>query len=203
MNQKLPVLAVIAAVITHVQGASIVYNLRDTGATSAIESGAYTVDGVTMQLSTEQGALNQTSSGFGVNHSSSGGSEKTDQIDGVHGIETITFWFSEAGILDQLNFSSVGGEDELSLTKNNQEWVSITQNTPDLDLRFLASDRFHLSYVSGNGVSFDGAQITSTPEPSTFILLGFGGLALLVHRKRPASSKASSSLQSKIINQKS
>ena len=188
MNKKIRIFSVAAALISNVHAASIVYDLRDTGATSEIEAGSYTIDGVTMSLSSPQGALNQTSSHFGVNHTTTGGLEETDQIDGVHGIETIIFSFNTAGTLDQLNFTEVGEFDALALTKNNLGVESITLNTLNLNISFLATDTFELTYVSGNGMSWNSSAITAVPEPSSFLLLGFGGLTLLSRRKRPASS---------------
>ena len=184
MISRIYISSVAAALASNVQAASIVYDLRDAVATSAIEAGSYIVGAVTMSLSSDQGDLNQTSGGFGVNHTASGGLEKTDQIDGVHGIETITFSFSSAGTLDQLNFTNVGVLDELALTKNNLDTASVTQNILDLNISFLATDEFQLTYVSGNGVSFDSAIITAVPEPSSALLLGFGGLVLLYRTRR-------------------
>lgn len=191
MNNKLCVIVVGAALSANAQAASIVYDLLDTSYTASIESGSYELDGVTMSLGSAQGALNQTSSYFGVNHAGSG--DDTDQIDfnpGDGEAEVLYFSFNTSGTLDRLNFSSVSS-DLLRLTKNGADVVNgdVTTNIVNPNLSFTSSDKFELTYVSGNGMSFDSVTITAVPEPSSTILLGFGGLALLVHRKRSASSK--------------
>ena len=195
MNKKLCIFSIAAALTSNVHAASIVFDLRDTGATNAIEAGSYTIDGVTMSLSSPQGALNQTTSSFGINHAI-GFSDESAQIDGDEGAETLIFSFDIVGTLDQLSFSLFGENDKFTLKKGTTTIFSIDdQDSPAAFIvgeSFTPSDVFYLTFtegeVDGGGASLNAVQITAVPEPSSFLLLGFGGLTLLSRRKRPASS---------------
>lgn len=187
MTTKYCTCVVGAALIANAQAASIVYDLLDTNYAASIEdNGFYDLGGVRMSLGSDQGDLNQTSIYFGINHDASG--DDTDQIDfnPANGeAESLYFSFNTSGTLDQLNFSSVSS-DLLKLTKNGADVLNgdISTNIANPNLSFTSSDQFELTYVSGNGMSFDSVTITAVPEPSSAILLGFGGLALLSRRKR-------------------
>ncbi|MGJ8672978.1 PEP-CTERM sorting domain-containing protein [Rubritalea sp.] len=174
---------VVGAVLwANAQAAIVLFNLRDLTGTTSIEAGLYEVDGVILTMTSTEGSLNQTANAFGVNHFDSG--DLTAEIDGVAGAESLSFSFNATGLLDQLTFSSVGGSDYIRLTKNGGGAVDYSANTVSPSIAFTSSDVFKLEYVSGNGMSFDSISITSVPEPTSTILLGMGGLALLSRRKR-------------------
>ncbi|MFC5050702.1 PEP-CTERM sorting domain-containing protein [Rubritalea spongiae] len=182
MKAKVCVFIVGAALWTNVQAAGILFDLRDTAYTSSIEAGSYEVDGVILSLSSPSGVLNQTTSNFGINHAGAG--DDTAQIDGDAGAEVLLFSFDTSGVLEALNFSSVGGSDSFRVTKNGAGGLIYSANSVLPNLSFTASDVFEIEHISGNGVSFDSLSITAIPEPSSTLLLGMGGLALLSRRKR-------------------
>lgn len=166
--------------------ATIVYDLRDAAQTTAIESGSYLVDGVKLSMSSDQGALNQTSSFFGINHGGAG--DDTDQIDGVAGAETLSFSFETNGTLDLLVMSDYGTLDTFELRKNGTLVLNLV-NQGQVDEfspaeSFIPTDEFTLTYTGGNGASLDSMTITTLPEPSGSLLLSIGGAILLLRRNK-------------------
>jgi hypothetical protein len=197
MNVFLSVLVTVGLIsISKLSASTIAFDLLDQGKTDEIELGSYTLSGVMMTLSSLDGDLNQISDSFGINHD--GGSlDESAQIDGDEGPETLTFSFDTAGTLDQLSFSLFGANDTLTLKKGNATLLNmVDEGSPDVFLvgeSYTVADVFYLTYtagvVAGGGASLNNIQITTVPEPSSFLLLGLGGLTLLSRRKRPATNK--------------
>lgn len=187
------VFVVATALCASLEAAGILYNLRDQSQTAAIESGAYTVDGVLLSLSAVDGTLNQTSGSFGINHSGAG--DEPAQLDGVAGAETLLFSFDIAGTLNALDLSSFGSGDTFDLKKGGVSGVTILNLVDQgnstiytVNESFLAGEVFALTFtagvVEGGGASLDTISITAVPEPCSTFLLGMGGLGLLFRRKR-------------------
>jgi len=171
--------------------ATIVYDLRDTSQTAAIEAGAYTVDSVLLSMDSPQGDLNQTSSGFGVNATGSG--DNTHQIDNGAGVaEVLNFSFDTSGTLTQIDMSSFGPSDTFDLKKNGtliQSLIDQGTSSPDvfmLNVDFSSTDTFSITYTGGNGASLDAITIANTavPEPSSMVFLAVFGSFALIRRRR-------------------
>ena len=197
MLNKIIIPSIVVALISNANAVTVVYNLVDQSFTSDIEAGSYLQGGVILSLGSTDGALNQTSTSFGINHSG-GSSDETSQIDGDEGNETLTFSFNVSGVLNQLDFTQFGANDIFTLKKGiTTIFTLVDSGSSDVFLigeSFTTSDVFSLTFtegsVIGGGASLDAIKITAIPEPSSSLFLGFSGLALLVRRKRSASSKA-------------
>lgn len=197
MNFFLSVLAAVGLTsVSKLPASTIAFDLLDQEKTDEIELGSYTLSGVMMTLSSLDGDLNQTSDSFGINHN--GGSlDESAQIDGDNGDETLKFSFNTSGTLDLLSFSHFGPSDTLTLKKGTTTILNLADlgisDVFSVGVTFTASDEFFLTFDEssfvGAGVSLNNIQITTIPEPSSFLLLGFGGLTLLSRRKRPATNK--------------
>ena len=174
-----------------INAATIVYNLRDTGQTAAIEAGAYTVDSVLLTMSSPQGSLNQTgtsnaTASFGVDHAMVG--DDTDTIDGLKGSEVFNFSFDVAGVLDQVFMSKYLPDETFDLKKNGVFLMQFTnQGAVDefnLSESFVSSDVFSITHTAGNGASLSSITITTVPEPSSSLLVACAVMLGLVRRRR-------------------
>lgn len=146
----------------------ITFDLRDTTATSEIESGVITRSGLTATLTPlvagSSGLLNQTGSGFGINASGSG--DATDQLDGVAGAESIRIEFDKEVSFTALKLSSMGTSDEGRLTIAGGTPISLTGNlhTFTSDNLVPVGDSVLLEWVKGNGFSFDSFTVEWVPR---------------------------------------
>ncbi|MBI1178651.1 VPDSG-CTERM sorting domain-containing protein [bacterium] len=198
---------VFTSILTVVCSASAVpvqFDLRDTSATSEIESGTIVRSGITATLTPlvdgGSGSLNQTSSGFGIN--AVGGGDDTDAIDGDEGAETIAIRFDVDVIWQQFTVSSFGSSDEGRVTIGAFSPVAIGASGSQVfgtNNELVAGNQVLVSYVAGNGFSFDSFTVepwirsgttdsNSVPDGgATIALLGlsFAGFSLLNrHRKQ-------------------
>ena len=173
---------------TMTSAAIVSFDFRAAGKEAEIESGSYLVDGVTISLSTPtlNGVLNRTSSGFGVNITSDG-SDDSDTIDGDAGSESIRFSFSSAGSISGFTFGAVTTGDSMILRKNGLQIATVSGSSFSYSDSFTATDQYVLEHNSGNGLSWNSVTVNAVPEPSSSLLLGFGGLVGLSRRKRDAS----------------
>jgi hypothetical protein len=84
-------------------------------------------------------------------------------------------------------YGQTAGSYTLTAPVNSPSFISSAGSVPGLDLSNL--DFFHLqddpgSYSGTYTISFENLSLTGVPEPSSFALLGFGGLALALARRR-------------------
>jgi hypothetical protein len=125
------VFATALLVVQDAVGIPITFDLRDTTATSEIESGVITRSGLkatlTPLVASSSGSLNQTSGGFGINASGSG--DTTDQLDGVAGAESIRIEFDQEIKFTGLKLSSMGSADVGRLTIAGGAPISLTGST--------------------------------------------------------------------------
>ena len=157
------------------------------------ESASFTItkDGIAATLTANDGVLNQTGGGFGVNAAGSG--DDTDNIDDGSGVvESVTVSFDVDVLLDEIGLGSVGGSDTLSLVIAGGSPQTLDQNSNPISSGNLitAGQTFVLTHATGNGISFDDFTV-STPStaavPATgatawillpTLLAGAGALAL-------------------------
>jgi len=186
------VLAFLCALPEQAQALSITFNLR--GPEIEDIDGAATMDvtrvGLTATLTANDGVLNRTANGFGINASGSG--DDTDAIDNGSGVvESVTIMFDQLVTFDQLKLSlfTSAASDEASLTIADGPPIFLV-DVGTTDIYNFSTDNIvsigqsvMLAYSTGNGFSFDEFTVTTSastavPEPATIALLGIG-LAVL------------------------
>ena len=181
------VLTFLCALSTQAQAFSITFDLRGLEGTAVdgLTEGPVTVDGLTATLKANDGVLNQTAGGFGIN--ALGGGDTTDQIDNGSGVgEFVTIMFDQLVTFDQLVLSSFTGTEEASLSIADFSPITLVGTGPSTDIYNFSTDNIvpigqsvMLAYSIGNGFSFDEftvtlSESTSVPEPATIILFGIG-----------------------------
>jgi len=185
------VLVIVCALSTSTQAYSfpITFDMRDSegSVVDGLTSGPVTVDGLTATLKANDGKLNQTGSGFGIN--ASGGGDETYQIDNGSGvIEFVTIVFDQIVTFNQLLLSLVTSSenDEASLTIAGGIPILLDDTGDGKDIYNFSTDNtvligqsVMLAFSAGNGFSFDRftvtlAESTAVPEPATIVLFGIG-----------------------------
>jgi len=177
----------------------IPFDLRDRSTTAEIVSGAITRGGVTATLtpivSGSTGALNQTASAFGINASTS--DDDTDTLDGGAGAESISLLFNTDIVFTQLGLSLLSAGESASLTIDGFASIPLSDTGVGSDIFSYASNNLVLtgqtvllSWIGGNGFSFDNFTIdtdvppTTVPESGTTLaFLGLGVFGLILFRR--------------------
>lgn len=92
-------------------------------------------------------------------------------------LEGATEWLFENTNLPGRNNSNVD---------NPSEWVTASLNLTDAKYDGLTNTTIQFIFGTSGGVDLDGITVSGTivPEPSSAALIGFGGLALLLRRRR-------------------
>ena len=128
-------------------------------------SGSISVGGITATLTANSGILNQSSLGFGVNATGSG--DDAARLDGDVVAETITLTFNIDVLLDQIQLSVLSPDEEGSLTIAGSTPVSLGDmggGADEYDFNsnntVLTTESILLSWVSGNGFSFDDFTVS-------------------------------------------
>lgn len=183
---------VVSAVLTSVcalpaQAFSITFNLLGAEGTvvDGLTTGPVTKNGLTATLTANDGVLNQTSGGFGIN--ASGGADVTHLIDNGSGVtEFVTIMFDQLVTFDILVLSSFTSTDQASLTIAGGSPIFLVGTGPSIDIYNFSTNNIipigqsvMLAYSTGNGFSLDEftvtlSESTAIPEPATFVLLGIG-----------------------------
>lgn len=144
----------------------VLFDLRSTepyeeGTIAELEAASFTItrEGVSATFTASQGVLNQTGSSFGVN--SDGAADQSALLDGGAGVELITITFSVDVEVLSVGVSSFGGTDEGSAVVAGGAPITLGKSG-DNDLGGgLATtiDSVVVSYVAGNGFSFDRIRV--------------------------------------------
>lgn len=173
--------------LPYVIATPIVFDLRSDLIESIDEQATFelTKNDITATLSTSVGVLNRTSSSFGVN--ATGFGDATSLIDDGSGIaEFIQIQFNQAIRLLDFTVSSFGSGDSGLLSVNNLAIFEINNTgLNSLNNLFINDgDILSLSFISGNGFSFDSFTVSkiSVNEPGSGILL-LSVLIILIARK--------------------
>jgi len=157
-------------------------------------TGSFTVSGIEITATANDGVFNGTGSGFGINQTAIG--DDTDGIDfaipadapGI--IESFTLTFDQAVILNSFEVSSFGASDEITITDGASTVATITSTglTSLGNYNLGSSSTLSVTTSAGtyaNGWSFDAITVTAVPEPSSFALLaGCFALASVMIRRR-------------------
>jgi PEP-CTERM motif len=167
---------------TSVFAAPIEFDFRSTDL-SALEGANFlslTSGALTLTVVANQGVLNQTAGGFGINSPGSG--DAADQLDGASGVESLTFTLNLPVSLISFAVSSFGPADIGEYVLPGAAAVPFnTTGTHLLNSLLAAGEAFSVVYVEGNGFSFDKLTVeTAAPVPLPAALPLFaGGLGLM------------------------
>ncbi|MBK1829984.1 PEP-CTERM sorting domain-containing protein [Verrucomicrobiaceae bacterium R5-34] len=185
--------AVVTFDLTNNEGDNFDFN-APTGSYTHVTSG-FTGD-FTAIVAGSTGNLNAQSTSFGVNAENGfipdNPSDNTGQLDADQGAESFTIQFSGPVIatLTQIDISSFGGSDAGTLDiGGNTTAIASGSSTLIPAHTNLVGETLTIAFTAGtagNGFSVDTLtfDVQPIPEPSTTALLGLGGLALLMRRRK-------------------
>lgn len=178
--------SILSAGLTH---AAVLFSGMDGSLDFGTSSGSYTLSDITVTLSANDGIVNATSSGLGINDSATG--DDTDGIDTINIIESLTMSFNVDVVFNNLVLNAIGTNDGLSVSFNSGPPTLITtSSTTVFNTSLMAGDTVTFTAfepnlgASNNGVRITSFEVTAIPEPFSAVLLGLGGVALLFQRRR-------------------
>ncbi|NOY29374.1 MAG: PEP-CTERM sorting domain-containing protein [Planctomycetes bacterium] len=160
-------LGMLAANVALLPAEAAFFNLRGPQGVDVdgMAFGSTTVGGIIATLTASSGMLNQSGNGFGVNNLPGAGDDP-DVLDGVLGTETITLTFNVDVFLDQIQLSVLSAGEEGSIAIAGGIPISLTDTGVGNDEynfntgnSVLTSESIVLSWVSGNGFSFDDFSV--------------------------------------------
>jgi hypothetical protein len=144
---------------------------------------SFTNSGVVATFTASDGAMNRTTSGFGINAVS--GSDDTDAFDIG---EWITITFNQAVTITNVTVSSWSAgvdEGQVKIGGSTEYTISAT-GSHVLDDALSMGTVLRIESTAGtfsNGWSLDSLSVGVVPEPATFALLGLGGVMAWVLRR--------------------
>ncbi len=176
-----------------INGDTSLADLHDTAIDGVITPTAFSLDsivsGLLLTVTSSQSHISYTANGLGI---TSGGTLNTAG-------DALTFSFNQAITLDFLDMGDFTGngltsEDAVSIIYSNSNPTvtliggSFDNNTSDTITfssgnALTANESFTINRVDGN-FSLEGFNVTVVPEPSSTVLLGIGGLALILRRRK-------------------
>ena len=131
------------------------------------------------------GLLNATGTSLGINGASD---TDTDAFESAFG-QFATFSFNQAVSITQLDFTSFDNTGEVfnfgGVVINNGDLSNGTTDVYDFVVPFeiTANTQFTIQATSGT-IGIEAMTLTAVPESSSIALLGLGGLATLLRRRR-------------------
>lgn len=169
--------------------AAVVFSGVDGTLDFGIASGSYSLSGIQVTVTANDGTVNATSSGMGINDSSSG--DDTDGLDTINLVEMLTISFDVDVMFDSLTLGDVGGNDALSASFNGASPVALASSGQYvLGVPLLAGETLTLTAMEpnsptpNNGVNITQFTVTAVPEPSSMALFSLAGVAMLFRRRR-------------------
>jgi len=172
----------------NVMAGLITFDLKDDAAVYALlddkASGSVTNTGLIVTLTASDGVMNRTSSGFGVNGTG------TDDTDGLNAGQYIDLEFNQDVTFTGLSISSWGstdaGEIQLGPEFSTVETLSGSGDAA-FDFHVTAGQAVRIAATAdsgaSNGFSVDRISV-AVPEPAVLSLIGLGGGALILARRK-------------------
>ncbi len=164
----LRLLVAVASGLAPLAAEAVFFDLRGAQglALDEVFSGSTTVGGITATLTAIAGELNQSGDGFGVNFLPGSGDDP-DALDGDIFPESITITFNVNVFLNQIQLSKLSAGEEGAITIAGGTPISLVDTgVGDDEFNFnsansvLTSESIVLSWVSGNGFSFDDFTVS-------------------------------------------
>ena len=196
--------------ITHASAAIVAFSFHDgsntIGTGSSLESsgssGTSLVSGVTLSADalldgvTTGTVFNGATGSFGINATGTG--DDTQRFDNGLGVESMVFSFDVAGTFTSIDLRFIeeaANEAVLSFAGGNSYELNTTtalSGADDFNIgeSFTAGQLITLQISSspdalvGENFSLESFTINTVPEPSSTALLGLGGLALILRRRK-------------------
>lgn len=152
-----------------------------------LASGSITQDGLEITLSANDGVVNATATGLGINDSATG--DDTDGLDTINLVEILTISFDLDVTFNWIDLAGVGSNDGLRFSFNGGTPIDVTSSgVTNFDTPLLAGQTLTITAfepnapTENNGVNIESFQVT-IPEPTSAALL-LGALGLTVFRRR-------------------
>jgi hypothetical protein len=159
-------------------------------------SGSFTLSGIKVTISANDGMVNATSAGLGINDSLTG--DDTHGLDTIHLTEVMTLSFDKAVNFDSISLANVGPDDALSIQIGSFAPIIVTGSSTFPTHNFVGvGQTVILTAVApnaptpNNGVDITSFSVTAVPEPHEYsVIIGGMLVALAVMRRRRALRQA-------------
>lgn len=129
--------------------------------------------------------LNATTTSLGINAGAAG--DDTDGFDALTN-ESVTISFSETVSITQLDFAGFETGEVFAVGANSIGFADLTSGTTDIyDFAspFILAANTQITFaVTSGAIGIEGMTLEVVPEPSSTALLGLGGLALILRRRK-------------------
>ncbi|NNJ42064.1 MAG: PEP-CTERM sorting domain-containing protein [Akkermansiaceae bacterium] len=170
--------------------AAVVFSCLGNGSALDFEasSGSHTLGGVQVTLEANEGDVNASLEGLGINRV--GGGDESAAIDTKLGVEILTVSFDVDVVFDSLTISDLGVDDALDASFNGGAAIQLTSSgLHHLGVTLLAGEVLTLTATEphapnpNNGVRIKEFVVTAVPEPSSLALLSIACIAALLRRR--------------------